>query len=402
MRVIKASYFDKFNCLGSECEDNCCRNWSIDIDSNTYEKYQALCSNEFNDRLKDSLIKSEENVTFNIVNGKCPFLNNNNLCDVYINLGEEFMGKTCKLYPRNFNLIDNTLYKSLALSCIEVARLVLLNKNGIDFIVHEEVIDLDNLNINKSLNTKDTNNILEKYFYELNTFSINIIKNRKFSIEDRLIILGLFFEEISEKMENENIINKTISKFENNLSSYIDKNYYCDKKESLCSKEFLCSYELTEIKMNLVSDILSFIMNTRVIINKNFSKYIDNVNSVFDVKDDFLEYKKAYKYYENFMKDREYILENYLVNYMFSNNFSYSKYSVIDSYTKLVIHFVVVRFLIVANIYYYKENFTEDELVKIIQSYSMISLHDISLNDDLENYLELNGINSIESMIDML
>ena len=50
------------------------------------------------------------------------------LCEVYLNLGPENMSYTCRVYPRVCNLVDNTIEKCLTVSCIEVARNILLRK----------------------------------------------------------------------------------------------------------------------------------------------------------------------------------------------------------------------------------------------------------------------------------
>ena len=45
MKVIALTpdYYNKFSCIGGDCEDNCCRSrWSIFLDKNTYKKYEKL------------------------------------------------------------------------------------------------------------------------------------------------------------------------------------------------------------------------------------------------------------------------------------------------------------------------------------------------------------------------
>ena len=40
MLELNIDAFDNFECIGSECEDHCCRDWSITIDKDTYDKYK--------------------------------------------------------------------------------------------------------------------------------------------------------------------------------------------------------------------------------------------------------------------------------------------------------------------------------------------------------------------------
>ncbi|MBX7422930.1 hypothetical protein K4H86_13230 [Clostridium chauvoei] len=43
-RVLKPYYYDEFKCIGSECEDHCCKLWNIDIDKEIFYKYRKLNS----------------------------------------------------------------------------------------------------------------------------------------------------------------------------------------------------------------------------------------------------------------------------------------------------------------------------------------------------------------------
>jgi len=40
MKVL--DYYDKFECIRSDCEDSCCSGWQVAIDKNTYRKYKKL------------------------------------------------------------------------------------------------------------------------------------------------------------------------------------------------------------------------------------------------------------------------------------------------------------------------------------------------------------------------
>ena len=34
--VLSIDYYKEFECIGSKCEDNCCKDWKITIDKKTY------------------------------------------------------------------------------------------------------------------------------------------------------------------------------------------------------------------------------------------------------------------------------------------------------------------------------------------------------------------------------
>lgn len=64
---------------------------------------------------------------------KYTFLYEKKLCKIHSGLGEEYLSDTCALYPRIMNIIDGKLERSATTSCPEIARLALLNPEGLSF-----------------------------------------------------------------------------------------------------------------------------------------------------------------------------------------------------------------------------------------------------------------------------
>ncbi|MDO4329959.1 MAG: flagellin lysine-N-methylase [Lachnospiraceae bacterium] len=115
-------YYKEFKCIADQCQDSCCIGWEIDIDEDTYEYYKQV-KGDFGKRLRESMEAGEEN-TFVLKNGRCPFLNDRNLCDICVELGEEALSQVCTEYPRFVTEYGNVQEKCLALSCEVVGRLV--------------------------------------------------------------------------------------------------------------------------------------------------------------------------------------------------------------------------------------------------------------------------------------
>jgi hypothetical protein len=40
--LVHPSYADSFRCIGSDCEDTCCKGWTIPVDQETIEKHRRL------------------------------------------------------------------------------------------------------------------------------------------------------------------------------------------------------------------------------------------------------------------------------------------------------------------------------------------------------------------------
>lgn len=397
---LRPEYFDKFVCTGSDCDDNCCKDWRIDIDLDTYEKYLNLEESEFKKKLLDHMIVDRyengdiKNIRMKLVNGKCVFLNEEKLCGVYKELGEEYMGNVCQVYPRTHSIVNGYLEGGLYLSCIEVARLVLKDKNPIKFILNQKDIERKKLNIKNIIQSENSDNLLEKYFGELNLFSIRLLQNRNLSIEDRLVTLGMFFSSLEK--DSDDII-KIISDYEKNISKDMYKNV---------SKELINNVDLSKQIIHLSTILVDFI-NKGVLINKSYINFIIDIYEYFEFGNTTLDklnekFNDAKIYYNNFMKDKTYIFENYVVNNMFINNFPYSKNTPISVYIDLILDFIVVKFITICIFGVYKENTTEDLIIKLIQSYSVCIQHDLSLTNKIKTYLDYNDINTLANMFFMI
>lgn len=120
------SYYDSFHCIADKCTDNCCIGWEIDIDEYTAEKYSSV-GGDFGKRLSSSI--SHENPSFiPDENGRCPFLNKDNLCDIILNLGEDALCDICTNHPRYFEWFGDVKEGGTGLSCGESARIILTQK----------------------------------------------------------------------------------------------------------------------------------------------------------------------------------------------------------------------------------------------------------------------------------
>ena len=132
MKFRIPDYYDKFKCIGSDCTDSCCAGWDITVNDETYEKY-TLVKGSFGDRLMRSVSSSCPH-HFLMEERRCPFLNQKNLCDIYIHLGEDFLCQICTDHPRFYEVYGSRQEAGLGLVCEEAARLILTNKKKVRFL----------------------------------------------------------------------------------------------------------------------------------------------------------------------------------------------------------------------------------------------------------------------------
>ena len=123
MLIEYPSYMEKFRCVGGSCPDTCCAGWIVDVDEESYYYYQTV-PGKFGERLRQHLKDEDGAKYFPMTREKrCPFLNRQNLCDIFTELGEDRLCQVCTEYPRWYTRVGYYEQQDLSLSCMEAARL---------------------------------------------------------------------------------------------------------------------------------------------------------------------------------------------------------------------------------------------------------------------------------------
>ncbi len=135
-------YYETFHCIGGACKDSCCAGWEVDVDHDSAKMYENIPDVlPIGARLKKELYRDEEGYKFHLTERKrCPFLNDENLCDLIIAMGEGALCVTCTEYPRYF--CDGPEYEQvdLTLSCPEAVRLFYATEEPISYVTYDEPI----------------------------------------------------------------------------------------------------------------------------------------------------------------------------------------------------------------------------------------------------------------------
>ena len=132
IKYIFPDYYKDFSCIKGECRHNCCIGWEIDVDPVTLEKYKNV-GGEFGERLFKNISTDDEAHFVLAENERCPFLNSDNLCDIIINLGEDYLCQICDAHPRFKNELPDRVEVGLGLCCEAAARLILSKKEPVQF-----------------------------------------------------------------------------------------------------------------------------------------------------------------------------------------------------------------------------------------------------------------------------
>lgn len=191
MKIVKPTFYKNFKCIAGDCPDSCCQGWEVDADSDSLKYYKTLDNSlEIKKRIDSVLSKDEfDNTIFTLAPKKrCPFLNDENLCDMHIAIGGEHTPYTCRTFPRFIYDFGATREIGISFSC-PVASDMMYNTESFDFET-EVSSDLP------TLNDIDA----EKYFllYKGRAEAYKIAKDKNKSIRERLndlLDLGVLLQE---------------------------------------------------------------------------------------------------------------------------------------------------------------------------------------------------------------
>ena len=118
MISIYPTIYHEFQCKADRCENTCCQLWTIDIDEPTAERYHAM-TGPLGESLRQAITVDDEgsHFVFSKEQPMCPLLNEQGLCKVVLELGEEGLCDTCHMHPRFYKYIEDLELCGVGLSC---------------------------------------------------------------------------------------------------------------------------------------------------------------------------------------------------------------------------------------------------------------------------------------------
>lgn len=197
MKHITIGEINNFQCVGSECPYTCCAGWNVSVDEKTDQYYQSV-PGAFGDELREKIYRKSKPAAMKMApNGRCPFLNDENLCRIYIELGPEHMCDTCRIYPRLDQMAGDRILHYMTISCPEVGRIFFSRKTPIEFHIMED----GNHRTAFSVNAPDWTffRIAERAF-EVN---LEILQNRAHTVAERERAMLLFNRAIQDAIDAE-------------------------------------------------------------------------------------------------------------------------------------------------------------------------------------------------------
>lgn len=327
-------YYRDFKCKMGECRHACCEGWPISV---SLKDYFMLLSAEVSKDLRiklDCALHIAPNPSPEAYaqilpryDGRCPMRMEDGRCALHFELGEYALSEVCRLYPRGVR-IARPNECSCANSCEKVVEMLMDRDAPIEF--KEEILDI------KVSCTEERKHFFETAGCEkeIRMWFLSIIKDRRYVISERMVILGLAMKAMSDALLNKDHerVQKLLKGEERIYVPYVSPP----------------SCELLKKGLEISNRMLS-ILDQR---SESIRAYGETALSYFGSEGHaFDAYVKSREIFENACPKWEKWYEHMLVNHMFFSQFPFQDRPVdlLDEYLALCAVYMLLRFLMIGN-----------------------------------------------------
>ncbi|WP_282002747.1 flagellin lysine-N-methylase [Veillonella denticariosi] len=142
MISIYPTIYHTFQCKADKCENTCCQLWTIDIDEATARRYRTM-HGPLGESLRRAITVDDKGSHFVFTDKEpyCPLLNEQGLCRVVLELGEEGLCETCHMHPRFYKYIEDLELCGVGLAC--EASVELLEREVLQFTIKDDDNEFD-------------------------------------------------------------------------------------------------------------------------------------------------------------------------------------------------------------------------------------------------------------------
>lgn len=383
----RPNFADKFRCIGSACEDTCCKDWTIPIDRATCEKYAALPPSPLRTLIESSIAISPaaagqssaaQFATIRLNDTQhCPMLSGEGLCRIHAECGPEFLAYTCATYPRIVHSLGAIEDKALTLSCPEAARAVLFDRDlmkasGSDTADPEPPIPLGPCSLSHFESAPSMD--LRAWFWPIRKSVFAMVLNRAYPLWQRMFLLTIFCRRLDGIAAGE--INRSVPDFLHDFDETVASGALRDAMETLP----LDAPSQLDVVLRLAGMLL-----TRSLRGPRFTECVhafttgigNGPGATLESLSD--QYSLAHdRYFAPFFDRNPHILENYLINTIIRCVFPFgregmqpgAKQNLTRECATLVAQFALMKGLLIGVAGFHKQNFAPEHVIHTVQAAS--------------------------------
>jgi lysine-N-methylase len=322
--IRKMELYDEFQCIAGQCGFTCCSGWDITVDTDTYDKWsnhgQAGYFNNYL-KVKNQTRKPEYSMKLG-PEKRCPFLDNQGLCNIVSTYGDEYLPNTCRTFPRLENRFGEIRELSLSCACPVVVTMI-------------EQLE-ENLSLLPAAK-EDTASM--PFGYQLRNALLAIHQDTAHSFKDRILLGFQLLMDIKDEAEVEGVPQNEadVAIIEENIIKYMDPEY----QKSLIDFWDGIEVEQTDSWLEVNELFLDICKNYRK--ETGYQEYLQDIYEfaeILDTEEDTTpldRFRLAFDKYDRLMK-------NCFVAKLFASCVNDDIDQMILSYQMLVTEYVMTRY----------------------------------------------------------
>lgn len=399
--VLMPDYYPEFHCLADKCKFTCCQKWYINLTRKNYQQLRKLnISKEMENALKIAVrrtrpCKSDKDYAHIQLDKKkfCPLITTEGLCSLQQQCGYTAIPDTCKIFPRQERPSPNGMENVCSTGCEATVHLLIDNPSPIRFITKEYNNNLPYY--------YDYSRALKKYpilnyYGDVQKICIGILQNRSYSLQNRVILLGLALKDLESLNRN---------------SNWKEVDHWINTKSLFLLNDNSMQKALEQIQVDPRKALASSILHCKIIMSASkgyhdvFSKAFHNLNisvvpsdeegTQFNFDLELFEEKK--KLLHQKLPNFENMLENIMVNIFFYLDFPLSNNTIWNDYKLFCFYYNFIYFICIG---YMDGDYKMEDLVYAFTVCSRMVLHD---NKNFrETPLDLFKQTNVDSLADMI
>jgi lysine-N-methylase len=426
---VRPGYAEHFACIGAACEDNCCKGWSVPIDQATYETYGTVPG--LKEHIGTLVVLNTDHPTAAdyariplTAQSECGFLDGEKMCGIQKEHGHEMLSSTCATYPRAVATNVGRVEKALNFSCPEAARVTLLNPN----LLGGGVWKMQGLARYDFVTTRRPNFLpgagqrLSRFEPRLavREFALLLLSDRRYQLWQRLYLLGNLAWRLQSDCESSGRLpmEKWCEAYPDRVMELLHESARRAATESLRPVMDESSFEPDQ-QIQLVLEMLRIRFKEPPVPMRFLECVRDfqlglGTATAGSEQEILAAYSTSYRrYYVPLMEQRPHLLENYVTNLVFKNNYPFGKAelpgrpkgparSAETEHLALCVHVASAQTLLIGMAGHYREAFDTTHVVKLMQSQAKTLEHSYRSIEQILEFVETKQLNNPQGITRLL
>jgi lysine-N-methylase len=269
--------------------------------------------------------------------------------------------------------IDGLRETALLLSCPEAARLVLLNPKLIP--CDEATVNVPRYHRFAHMGNDPTraDGSPHQFLWDVREFTLLLLRDRDYPLWQRIFLLGMFSKRLNEITRNQQLY--LVSKLLHEFAEFIAQGTLQPTMDGI---PIQTAPQLQAV-LEMTGQYLQITDTSHVRLRECVDDFFDAIHYQVGVSIaaciPFYE-DAVTRFYEPFLKEHPFLMENYLANYVFRTRFPYG----VDAqghasdpfieYLKMAVLYALVKALLIGAAGRYQKDLSEKHVVKVIQSFA--------------------------------